>query len=108
VAPTKLWKYSVSPSERLRVEHSGQESLREQKCSEPSNAINTRPSKQRNDFNSPRASTSFTIVENTESKWSVGAPSNIWRIWLSQGIDVIPKSVCAFERPRPRPSASAV
>ena len=53
LAPRKAWKYSVPPSDRLRVEQRGQWILREQKCSVPSSAIRIWPSRRLNGSSTP-------------------------------------------------------
>jgi hypothetical protein len=84
----------------LRVEQRGQLILREQECSEPSSAVSTRSSSRRNGVKPPFSSKFLMIFANIGSKWSVGAPPSIWRMWLSQGTVVMPNSVSAFDRPQ--------
>ena len=77
LAPRKAWKYSVPPSERRRVEHCSHLILREQKCSLPSSAISTRPSRHWNGVSGPAASIAFT---NSPSNAAGEAPSSIRRM----------------------------
>jgi len=77
LAPRKAWKYSVPPSERLRVEQRGQCTLREQWCSVPSSAIRIRPSRRWNGVSTCGVS---IALRNSGSKAAVGAPSSIWRM----------------------------
>jgi hypothetical protein len=77
LAPRKAWKYSVPPSERFRVEQRGQWILREQKCSVPSSAINTRPFRRWNGSSTPSVA---IVLKNSGSNAAGGAPSSISRI----------------------------
>src|SRR4051794_21041505 len=56
LAPRKAWKYSVPPSDRLRVEQRGQWILRDVKCSVPSRGINIRPPRRLNGSSTPSVS----------------------------------------------------
>lgn len=80
LAPRKLWKYSIPPSERRRLEHCGQWILREQKCSVPSRAISTRPPKRWNGAGAPPPAAVSTAEKNTPSNAAGDAPSSIRRI----------------------------
>jgi len=72
LAARKAWKYSMPPSARRRVEHCPHLILREQKCSVPSSAIGTRPSRHRNGVNDPAAAIAFM---NSPSNAAGVAPS---------------------------------
>ena len=98
----EAWKYSVPPSERLRVEQRGQWILREQKCSVPSSAIKTLPSRRRKGSSTPSVA---IALKNNGSNASGGAPSSIWRIQASVGMAVMPNRVWQFDRPCPSSSA---
>ena len=106
MAPRKLWKYSVPLSERFRVEQRAQWSLREQKCSVPSTAINIRPangpSGRRNGSSTP---SDAIVLKNSGSNADGGVPSSIWRICGSVGMAVMANRVWQFDRPCPASSA---
>ena len=106
LAPRKVWKYSVPPSERFRVEHRAHRILREQKCSVPSTAINVRPangpSGRRNGSSTPAAA---IVLKNRGSNADGGAPSSIWRMCGSVGMAVMANRVWQFDRPWPSSNA---
>ena len=102
LAPRNAWKYSVPPSERFRVEQRGQWILREQKCSVPSSAINTRPSRRRNGSSTPSVGDRFEEQRIERRRWgTIQHLADIGVSWngghAEQGLAIRP-AVSLFQR----------
>ena len=86
------------PLASVRREQFAQQMFFEEKYAVPSYALRNCPAKARNDATEPPAWRAAKIVSNTGNTARGSTASSHVRIWLSQGMASIPKSVSALLR----------